>query len=96
MISLYVENDLLSSMIFAISTRQLLRKGCFAYLAHVIDSQVSDVKLEDISMVKVFLDVLPDDLLGLPPDRDVEFIIYLIPSTTLISMAPYKMALLEL
>lgn len=90
-----MENGLLSSVISAIFARRLLRMGCFAYLAHIIDSQVSNVKLEDIHVVKEFLDVFPDDLLGLPPDRDVKFIIYLIPGTTIISMAPYKMALLE-
>ena len=65
-------------------------------MAHVIDSRVSDVKLEDIPMVKEFSDVFPDDLPGLPPDRDVEFTIDLVSGTTPISMALYMIALLEL
>ncbi|KAK9214238.1 hypothetical protein WN944_006226 [Citrus x changshan-huyou] len=77
-----------SSVISAISAKRLLRKYCFAYLAHVIDSRVSNVKLEDIPVVKEFLDVFPDDLPSLPPDRDVEFTIDLVPGTTPISMAP--------
>ena len=85
-----------SSMISAISARRLLRKGCFAYLVYIIDSQVSDVKLEDIPMVKEFSDVFPNDLLGLPRDRDIEFTIDLVPGTASISMAPYRMTLLEL
>jgi hypothetical protein len=38
-----------------------------------------------------FPDVFPDDLPGLPPDRDVEFKIELIPGTAPISKIPYRM-----
>ena len=93
----YGERQILpSSVISAISARRLLKKCCFSYLAYVIDNRVSDVKLEDILVVKEFSDMFPDDLPSLPPDRDVEFTIDLVPSTAPISMAPYKMALLEL
>ena len=43
-----------------------------------------------------FPDVFPEDLLGLPPDREVEFSIELEPSTTPISRCPYHMAPREL
>jgi hypothetical protein len=43
-----------------------------------------------------FPDVFPKDLPGMPPDRDVEFIIELQPGTTPISRRPYKMTLKEL
>jgi TctA family transporter len=52
--------------------------------------------LTSIPVVHEFLDVFPDDLLGLPPDRDVEFTIELEPSTAPISQRPYHMALKEL
>jgi hypothetical protein len=42
-------------------------------------------------MVCEFPDVFPDDLPGLPPDRDVEFKIELIPGTAPISNIPYRM-----
>ena len=41
-------------------------------------------------------DVFPDELLGLPPHRDVDFVIELHPSTSPISMTPYRMAPVEL
>lgn len=44
----------------------------------------------------MFGDVFPDEVLGLPPDREVEFSIYVILGSTLLSRAPYQMALLEL
>jgi hypothetical protein len=45
----------------------------------------------DIPLVCEFLDVFPEDLLGLPPERDVEFVIELKPSTTPISRRSYRM-----
>jgi hypothetical protein len=52
--------------------------------------------LEDIPVACEFLDVFPEDLPGMPPDLDVEFIIELQPSTTPISRRPYKMTPKEL
>ena len=47
--------------------------------------------LYDIPVVYEFLDVFPDELPGLPPDRDVEFKIELVPGTAPISRRPYRM-----
>ncbi|OMO80899.1 reverse transcriptase [Corchorus capsularis] len=52
--------------------------------------------LKRISIVEDFSDVYPEDLPGLPPDREVEFYIDLIPGTTPISKTPYRMAPTEL
>jgi hypothetical protein len=49
-----------------------------------------------IPVVCEFSDVFPEDLPGLPLDRDVEFTIELEPSTALISQLPYRMAPKEL
>ena len=43
-----------------------------------------------------FPDVFPDDLLGMPPDRDIEFIIELLPGTAPIAKRPYRMGVNEL
>jgi hypothetical protein len=45
----------------------------------------------EVPVVCEFPDVFPDELLGLPPDRDVEFKIELIPGTAPISKRPYRM-----
>jgi hypothetical protein len=42
-------------------------------------------------MVNEFLDVFPEELLGMPPDRDIEFVIELKPSTAPIYKTPFRM-----
>ncbi|GJZ65807.1 reverse transcriptase domain-containing protein [Tanacetum coccineum] len=53
-------------------------------------------KLSDISVVREFEDVFPEDLSGLPPQRQVEFRIDLVPGATPIAKSPYRLALLEM
>ena len=52
---------------------------------------LSKPQLYDILVVCEFPDVFLDELLGLPPDRDVEFKIELVPSMAPISRRPYRM-----
>jgi hypothetical protein len=47
-------------------------------------------------VVKDFLDVFPEELPGMPPDREVEFVIDLLPGTAPISKRPYMMSVEEL
>uniref|UniRef100_A0A6J0PDT8 Uncharacterized protein LOC109505381 n=1 Tax=Elaeis guineensis var. tenera TaxID=51953 RepID=A0A6J0PDT8_ELAGV len=65
--------------ISAIHAQKFLKKGCEGFLATVLETQNEKFKLEDIPIVKEFSDVFPDDLPGLPPDREIEFSIDLIP-----------------
>ncbi|GJT55493.1 putative reverse transcriptase domain-containing protein [Tanacetum coccineum] len=51
---------------------------------------------ENLSVVREFADVFPDELPGLPPAREIEFGIELIPGAEPISKAPYRMAPVEL
>jgi hypothetical protein len=52
---------------------------------------ITDIKVRDIPVVYEFPGVFPDDLPGMSPDRDIEFIIELQPSTAPISKRPYRM-----
>ena len=52
--------------------------------------------MEDITAVKEFPDVFPNELPGMPPNREVEFSIDLVPGTSPICMAPYRMTPVEL
>jgi hypothetical protein len=47
-------------------------------------------------VVRDFPDVFPEELPGMPPEREVEFVIDLSPGTTPISKRPYRMSLEEL
>ena len=76
--------------------RRLLRKGCQGYLASIVDCTPKEINPSDIPVVREFMDVFPDDLIELPPDRELEFTIDLVPGTTSISKAPYRMAPVEL
>jgi hypothetical protein len=57
---------------------------------------MAELKLEDIHVVQEFLNVFPDDLPGMPPNRAIEFKIELRSSTAMIAMALYKMSPVEL
>jgi hypothetical protein len=52
---------------------------------------IEGIKLKDIPIVGEYPDVFPDDLPGMPPDRNIEFVIELQPGTAPISKRPYRM-----
>jgi hypothetical protein len=82
----------LPHMISSLRANRLLKKGCQGFLASVVDLQKKELEIKDIPIVREFPDVFPEDLPGLPPDREVEFSIDLVPGTAPISKAPYRMA----
>ncbi|KAK1653337.1 hypothetical protein QYE76_071142 [Lolium multiflorum] len=59
-------------------------------------NSLKEVKIEDIPVVNEFQDVFPKELPGMPPDREIEFTIDLIPGTAPIAQPPYKMGPKEL
>ena len=91
-----IRRKIAPSLINVMTTSKMLRKGCQGYLAFVMDRRQEGTRLEDIPIVKEFPDVFPDDISGLPPDREIEFVIELIPGTEPISIPPYRMAPVEL
>ena len=86
----------LSNMISAVIARTMVRKGCEAYLDYVIEMEKARPSVFDIPIVSEFLDVFAEELLGLPPQREIEFAINVVPGATPASITPYRMALLEL
>jgi hypothetical protein len=59
-------------------------------------NQVHGNSLEDIRVVQKYPNVFLKELPGMPPDRDIEFIIDLLPGTPPISKRPYRMPVNEL
>jgi len=52
--------------------------------------------VEEVPVVCEYPDVFPEELPGMPPDRDVEFVIDLLPSMGPIAKRPYRMSINEL
>ena len=57
---------------------------------------MKDIRIEDIPVVHEYVEVFPDDLSSMPPDRNIKFVIELQPGTTPISKRPYRMPPKEL
>ncbi|KAG8474961.1 hypothetical protein CXB51_031685 [Gossypium anomalum] len=83
-------------VISSMTAERYLRKGCEAYLAFVLNTQESEVKIGSVPVVCEYPDVFPEELPGLPPTRKVKFAIDLVPGTTPISIVSYRMAPKEL
>nr|GFA70979.1 putative reverse transcriptase domain-containing protein [Tanacetum cinerariifolium] len=66
--------------------------GYQIFMIQVVEKKPDEKRLEDIPVVKEFPDIFPEDLPGLPPIRQVEFQIDLIPRTTPVARAPYRLA----
>nr|GEW04883.1 ribonuclease H-like domain, reverse transcriptase, RNA-dependent DNA polymerase [Tanacetum cinerariifolium] len=84
------------NLISAMKARTLISHGCQGFLASVMDTSLESPSIENLSVVREFADVFPDELLGLSPAREIEFGIELIPGAEPISKAPYRMAPVEL
>ena len=87
-----IPNCIVSTMI----ARKMIKKGCEAYLALVMETKREGIRLSDISVVREFPDVFSDELSGVPPEREVEVIIDILPGTSPIAQSPYRMAPAEL
>ncbi|VFQ68737.1 unnamed protein product [Cuscuta campestris] len=74
--------------ISSLSARRLIRKKCEMFLCHVQDMRKESPRQQDIRTVCDFPDVFPEDLPGLPPPREVEFSINLIPAIAAASPSP--------
>ncbi|GKC38246.1 putative reverse transcriptase domain-containing protein [Tanacetum coccineum] len=77
-------------------TQEYMLKGCPVFLANVNTKETKDKsekkRLEDVPIVRDFPEVFPEDLSGLPPTRQVEFQIDLIPGAAPVARAPYRLA----
>ena len=86
----------LSNVISATTARKMVRKRCEAYLAYVIDTVKARPSVSDIATVSDFSDVFPEEFPELPPQREIEVAIDVVPNATLASITLYRMALVEL
>ncbi|KAJ9544764.1 hypothetical protein OSB04_024471 [Centaurea solstitialis] len=85
-----------TSLISVIKANRCIRKGCVWFMAYVVDSGKDKLELKDVEVVRDYPEVFPEDLVSLPPDREIEFRIDLVPGATPIAKAPYRLAPSEL
>ena len=79
--------------------RQSLQQGGSRFVAYVMDTRVVDggpSSIDEVPIVCEFPDVSPEELPGVPPERQVEFRIDLVPGEAPIAKAPYRLALPEM
>ncbi|GJS52807.1 putative reverse transcriptase domain-containing protein [Tanacetum coccineum] len=79
-----------------VRAQEYMAKGCQIVLTQISAKKEEDKsegkQLEDVPIVRDFSKVFPEDLLGLPPARPVEFQINLIPGAAPVARAPYRLA----
>nr|GEX62271.1 putative reverse transcriptase domain-containing protein [Tanacetum cinerariifolium] len=84
------------NIISCTKAQEYLSKGCNVFLAHVTTKEAKDKsegkRLEDVSIVRDFPEVFPEDLAGISPARQVEFQIDLVLGAAPVARAPYRLA----
>ncbi|GKE99895.1 hypothetical protein Tco_0023246 [Tanacetum coccineum] len=84
------------NIISCTKTQKYLLEGCPIFLAQVTMKKAEDKskekQLEEVPIVQDFPEVFPEDLPGIPPTRQVEFQIDLIPGAAPVARAPYRLA----
>nr|GEW60599.1 putative reverse transcriptase domain-containing protein [Tanacetum cinerariifolium] len=56
------------------------------------EDKSEEKRLEDVTIIREFLEVFPEDLSGLPPARQVKFQIDLVPGAAPVAQSPYRLA----
>ncbi|GKC74636.1 putative reverse transcriptase domain-containing protein [Tanacetum coccineum] len=86
-------------VISSIRTQKYIEQGCQVFLIQMTKEEKSETperRIEDVPIVRDFPEVFPEDLPGLPPTRQVEFHIELIPGAAPVARAPYRLAPAEM
>ncbi|GKB52444.1 putative reverse transcriptase domain-containing protein [Tanacetum coccineum] len=94
-----VKNESRLEVISSIRTQGYIDKGCQVFLVQMMkkeETEASEKRIEDVPVVRDFPEVFPEDLPGLPPTRQVEFHIELIPGAAPVARAPYRLAPAEM
>ncbi|GJS53905.1 putative reverse transcriptase domain-containing protein [Tanacetum coccineum] len=79
-------------IILCIKARKYVEQGCHLFLAHVTKKKSKEKRMEDVPVIRDFPEVFPEELPGLPPPRQVEFRIDLVPGAAPVARAPYRLA----
>ncbi|GJW96923.1 hypothetical protein Tco_0178731 [Tanacetum coccineum] len=88
------------NIISCTKAQEYLTKGCHVFLENITATKDKDKskekRLEDVPVVQEFPEFFLEDLPGIPPTRQVEFRIDLVPGATPVARAPYRLAPFEM
>ena len=77
--------------------KKFCRKGCQLYADHILNATKNETpRLEEFHVLQEFKDFFPDEIPRIPPKRDIEFTIELVPGAAAVSKAPYRMSTPEM
>ncbi|KAD2805401.1 hypothetical protein E3N88_38778 [Mikania micrantha] len=79
-------------IVSCIKARKYLLKKYYAFLGHVVEKKPEKKIVGDVPVIRDYPEVFPEDLPGLPPIRQVEFRIYLVPGANPVAKSPYRLA----
>jgi hypothetical protein len=93
-----IPNPILVRQVLAMQLKKCIREGSQVYAIQVMNllEKEDNPKLEDFVVLREFRDMFVDEIPELPPRREIDFSIDLLPESTPISKAPYRMSLPEL
>ncbi|KAI3821497.1 hypothetical protein L1987_09065 [Smallanthus sonchifolius] len=84
------------NVILMIKATNYLRRECEAYLLYVINKYKAVKELDDVPVVREYQEVFPEDLPRIPPNKEIEFRIDLVPDAQPVAKAPYRLAPVEM
>nr|GFA24065.1 putative reverse transcriptase domain-containing protein [Tanacetum cinerariifolium] len=93
--TLVIEGDRGASrlkVISCIKAKKFIKRGSQLFVAHVTEKEPQKKQIKDVPVIRDFPEVFPDDLPRLPPPRQVEFRIDLVPGAAPVAHAPYLLA----
>ncbi|GJX43465.1 putative reverse transcriptase domain-containing protein, partial [Tanacetum coccineum] len=79
-------------IILYIKARKYVEQDCHLFLAHVTKKKSKEKRMEDVHVIHDFPEGFPEELPGLPPPRQVEFRIDLVPGAAPFARTPYRLA----
>jgi hypothetical protein len=92
-----IQNPVSVRQISSLQVKKYCRKGCPLYAIQVLNSvENNKPSLEDHPILREYKYVFPEEVPGLPPRRDIDFSIELVPGAVPMSRTPYRMSTPEL
>nr|GFC62967.1 putative reverse transcriptase domain-containing protein [Tanacetum cinerariifolium] len=87
------DNDCVSRLkvVSCMKVKKYVDRGSYLFVAQVVEKEPIERRLEDVPVICKFPNVFPKDLPGLPPPRQVEFKIELVPGAAPVACAPYRL-----